>query len=99
MQIPKYVIDIMSRSEFCLIGDYDPGYTIMVRKRTAYTTVNTFVAELERLIKWAKKNGATLSVINKVPTKTRHDWQYATVTIYDPVMLRIEDYIKKGERV
>lgn len=99
MKIPKYVIDIMGRSRFCLIGDpgYDPGYTIMVRKRTAYTTADTFVSELERLVKWAKKNGATFSRINKVPAKTRHEWQYATVTIYDPVMLRIEDYIKEGE--
>lgn len=96
MKIPKYVMDIMSRSEFYL-GGYDPGYTIMVRKRTAYTTVNTFIAELERLVKWAKKNGATCSGINKVPPKTRHDWQYATVTITDPVMKYLEDHILRCE--
>ena len=96
MKIPKYVMDILSRSEFYLAPTADPGYTIMVRKRTAYTTVDTFVKELERLVQWAKRNGATLSGINKVPPKTRHDWQYATVTIYDPVMVRIEEYIKEG---
>lgn len=94
MKIPKYVIDIMSRSEFYL-GGYDPGYTIMIRKATAYTTANTFISELERLVRWAHKHGATCSVILKVPPKTRHDWQYAIVTITDPVMKHIENYIKR----
>ena len=94
MKIPKYVIEIMQRSRF-LLGYYDPGYTIMINKRTAYTTVQTLDNECKRLVKWAKRNGATLSEINKMPIKTHHYYQNAIVTITDPVMKQIEQYIPR----
>ena len=57
--IPQYVKDILSRSQFAVdsgrfMDDDDPGYTILVHKRTARTMVYTLQAECERLEKWAR---------------------------------------------
>lgn len=93
MNIPQYVKDMMERSRF-VVGGYDPGYTLMINKRTAYTTVRTLEKECERLVAWAIKNGATLSKIERMPIKTHHYYQNAIVTIYDPVMKHLEEYIK-----
>ena len=97
MKIPKYIQNIMSRSIFAL-GYGDPGYTIEIRKRSAYTTINTFRSEIERLIKWCNKtphdDDCPIAVLNRIESRTRHDWQYATVTIYDPVMLYLKKYMR-----
>lgn len=99
MIIPKYIQDIMSRSKFVL-GSGEPGYTIEIRKATAYTTINTFRNEVERLIKWANRvphcEDCPIAILNRIESKTRHDYQYARVTIYDPVMKYLEQYIKEA---
>lgn len=97
MKIPKFVQEIMERSTFVL-GEGDPGYTIEVRKETPYTYADTFGREIERLVAWANRvvphiEDVPNAVINRVPNKTRLEFQYATVTIYDPVMQQIEKYI------
>lgn len=45
MKIPKYVQEIMERSEF-VRGYGDPGYTIRIRKATPYTRISTLSAEI-----------------------------------------------------
>lgn len=99
MKIPKFVQEIMERSKFAL-GEGDPGYTIEVRKETPYTYADTFQREIERLVAWANRvvphiEDVPNAVINRVPSKTRHEFQYATVTIYDPIMQQIEKYIAR----
>ena len=97
MKIPKFVQEIMERSKFALY-EGDPGYTIIIRKETPYTYVDTFQRELERLVAWANRvvpcyEDVPNAVINWMPNKTHHHFQYATVTIYDPIMQQIEKYI------
>lgn len=98
MKIPKYVIDIASRSEFdfdraCDSPMYAVGYTIAVCKKTPYTTARIFRSEMERFRKWCGRQHCTMDIIY-VPKVTKHEWQYATVTVFDPVMQQIEKYIK-----
>ena len=98
MKIPKFVQEIMERSRFAL-GEGDPGYTIIIRKETPYTYIDTFQREIERLVAWANRavpcyEDVPNAVINKTPSKTRHQFQYATVTIYDPIMQKVEEYIR-----
>lgn len=93
MKIPKYVVDIIGRAEYFYdIGDCNPGYTIRIRKATPYTSAGTFRNEIDRLIKWAARNNAYTAVL-RVPWETHYRYQYAIVTITDPVMQRIEKYI------
>ncbi len=99
MKIPKYVIDIMSRAEYnykYLVSDknYAAGYTLRIYKETPYTKVAALKAEIERLVKWANKNGGEgTAYILGLPNKTHYYDQSAIVTIFDPVMQQIEKYI------
>lgn len=106
MKIPKYVIDLMSRARYnyTASGDnYAAGYTIDIAKYSHYETVQAFKKEIDRLIRWANRQGFATpdldimtAYILSVPNKTKHkSMQYATVTIFDPVMKHIEKYIPK----
>lgn len=109
MKIPKYVIDLMSRARYnyTASGDnYAAGYTIDIAKYSHYETAQAFRKEIECLVKWANRQGfaapdldiMTAYILN-VPNKTTHkSMQYATVTIYDPVMNHIEKYIPKTQK-
>lgn len=98
MVIPKYVQELMSRSKF-VIGAGEAGYTIRIYKSTPYTKIPTLKAEVERLQKWIERImpeddlGVPTMLINSIPSKTHYCNQYAVVTIFDPVMQRIEKYI------
>lgn len=101
MIIPKYVEELMSRSAF-VIGGYDPGYTIAIEKKSDYSYVSTLMKEIKRLRNWVYKSGkypedfdAPPIVINKIPKQTFHHKQYAVVTIYDPLMKYLENYINR----
>lgn len=103
MKIPKYVVDLMSRAKYSyhLCGKNENasvGYTVEIAKYSHYETVDTFRKEVYRLKKWVERqNGGEMIIIN-CPTHTVHKtMQYATVTIFDPVMQHIEKYINKGE--
>lgn len=99
MKIPKYIQDMMERARF-VVGYGDPGYTIEIRKATPYTQVSTLKKEIERLEKWVNRMmpkddlGVPTIIINKIPKKTHYINQYAIVTIYDPIMKQLEEYIK-----
>ena len=101
MKVPKYVTEILERAEFSTRGDYIPGYTIKIAKRNHYVLISTFRKEIERLVEWANreyqrmsKDDEVIATINDIPTSTVYKYmQYATVTIYDPVMRHIEKLI------
>ena len=99
MKIPKFVRELMSRASW----EYDhpnssPGYTVRIRKATPYTHAGTLCTECERLVNWANRqpSGDETAFFDYCPDTTRHRWQYAIVTIYDPVMKYLEQYIKEG---
>lgn len=100
MKVPKYIQDIMSRSEFA-IGYGDPGYTIEITKATPYTKVETLQMEIGRLQKWVEREMPDYDweiptmIINRLPNTTRYGRQYAVVTIYDPIMRCLEKYMVK----
>lgn len=97
MNVPKYIVDIMERAKYefdCFKNnpDYSVGYTIKIRKSSAYTKVDTFKSEIERLKKWVEKNNGEMIILD-IPSTTHYVNQIATVTIFDPVMRYIEQYI------
>lgn len=100
MKIPKYVQEIMERSEF-VRGYGDPGYTIKIRKATPYTRISTLSAEIQRLQSWVDRMmpkdefSIPTMVINSIPSRTHYRNQYTVVTIYDPIMGEIEKYMRK----
>lgn len=95
MKTPKYVIDLMSRAKYNYRegGNYVVGYTVDIAKYSHYETADTFRKEIDRLQKWVERQGGEMIIISR-PILTRHKFmQYATVTIFDPVMQHIEKYI------
>jgi len=99
MEIPEYVREIMSRAEYeydCCVNheDYAVGYTIRICKATARTYAATLEKEVERLCKWVDKMaGVKTAFVLFVPKKTRYCDQYAIVTVFDPIMQKIERYM------
>lgn len=109
--IPQYIKDIMSRSEFAVdsgrfMDDDDPGYTILIHKRTSKTMVYTLQAECDRLESWARRMFPDLDWENlpavrtrRVPTRTHNYDQFARVDVYDPVMQRIEGFMPRRNSI
>lgn len=95
MKAPKYVVDLMKRAEYSYNQGCAPGYTVRIWKKTDYTMVDTLRKECERLVKWANKIAPETATLDSCPTKTHYWHQYATVTIYDPVMKSIESHITR----
>ena len=99
MTIPKYVQEILSRScyefdRFTKHPDYGVGYTIRIKKATPYTYADTLRAEVERLCAWANRQACEgTAYILYTPTKNHHADQFAVVTIFDPIMQKIEQHI------
>lgn len=99
MKIPKYVKKLMSRAEYNynLCGKNEnaaTGYTIEIAKYSPYETADTLRKEIDRLKKWVERQGGGEMIIISTPTHTVYKtMQYATVTIFDPVMKHIEQYI------
>lgn len=98
MKIPKYVVELMARSRYefdrCTkSSDYGVGYTISIEKGTEYQQIDTLRTEVERLCKWANRVAPETDFLLYVPSETHYTKQAAIVTIFDPVMQRIEQYI------
>jgi len=100
--VPKYIQNLMERSrydfDFCKNHEhYAAGYTIKIRKRSAYSHISTLKHEVERLMKWANRvAGMEIFHVLDMPKVTHHCNQVAVVTIYDPVMQMIEKYIPRN---
>lgn len=97
MRIPKYVQEMLKRSEYDFNGDV--GYTIKIHKATYYTKAETLQKEVEKLVAWVNKQveqieGLPTAFINRIPVKTHYTDQVAVVTIYDPVMNKLEGFIE-----
>lgn len=111
MKVPKYIIELMERAKYnydlCGHKEYAVGYTIDIAKFSYYEYVETLEKEIKRLIKWCNKQYEKSSdgwftdrnnaYILRLPQITEYKtMQYATVTIYDPVMKYLEQYISKN---
>lgn len=112
MNIPKYVREILERSEyeysslFAKSENYAAGYTISIPKYSYMQTADTFRKDIERFCSWINReyrrryeDDTQIAVVLCVPVKTKHKYmQYATVTIFDPMMKVLEEYIgQKGK--
>ena len=101
MKIPKYIIETLARAKYSYDKDSICGYTIAIEKRTPYTDCFTLRDEAKRIVKWANreyqklsKDTTEIATVNSYPVKTSYKYkQYATVTIFDPIMKHLEKYI------
>ena len=101
-KIPKYIQEIMERAQYNFDSKLaNPGYTVDIVKRSHYEWISTFQEEIDRLVQWVNANCGYCDTeevpcieVLYIPKETQHKrLQYATVTIYDPVMKYLEKYI------
>lgn len=98
IHIPKFVRELLSRAEYAYSPDSEPGYSLKIHKRSIYANVSSLKKEVERFCAWADRNtpeGLNKSVILCVPKQNHYTDQIAIVTVYDPVMKKIEEFIKE----
>lgn len=112
MEIPKYIQTLLERSEWAVTAGRlpkgcDPGYTILLHKRTPYSLAATLKKDADALKKWCDRRmlstcpGYDLermpkTVVHSVPKATHHHDQWAVVIIYDPVMKHLEHLVGNG---
>ena len=102
MIIPIYVQELMQRARYeydrCTESEnYGVGYTVAIRKATPYAKAYTLRAEVERLCKWANRAaGVECAHVLYTPIETRQREQIAVVTIFDPVMKHIEQFMPEN---
>jgi hypothetical protein len=92
IEVPKYVQELVEGFTYNYdVKNAQAGYTINIWKPKPYMRMDTFLAKVEKLIQWANKYYADAS-INYVPSNTHYCKQAIVVTIFDPVMRRLEQY-------
>ena len=104
MKIPKYIQQLMKRSkyeyDFCTGNEnYAAGYTIRILKERPYQRIETLKTEIQKLQAWVQREYARrggkeqITHLLHIPAKTHYANQYAIITVFDPIMKDIEQYI------
>jgi len=93
-----YIKQALSRAEFYFGRDGVVGYSIKIFKHTRYEYAKTLRERCSRIITWCNKQVEGSAEMVWYPTETRYDSQFAVITIYDPVMIGLEKYIKSAQR-
>ena len=94
MKIPQYVISALRGSEIYYGKDGVIGYSFKVYKRTIYEYAQTLRNRCWQLITWVNKQEGGHAELVFCPKETHYCRQFAVVTIFDPVMIHLEKYIK-----
>lgn len=104
IKFPKYIREILSRSKMAdPTESKEPGYGIAIYKRTSYAYARSLRQDCEKFINWANNEiphypDAPVALLEYAPSATHYRPQHAIVTVYDPLMLRIEQLgLLKGE--
>jgi hypothetical protein len=100
MRIPKYVEEMLNRSTYDFTTEhqqYAIGYTIRIAKPTIYAKAETFANQVHRLVNWVNRQCPAIQTayVIHVPTETHYREQYAIVTIFEPIMRKLEHLIKE----
>ena len=114
MKTPLYIQNLLSRCEWAveagrLPKGCDPGYTLLLHKRSAYALAKTLAKEADALKGWAERemlklcpyydnDADPIAVVNHCPGETRYRDQWAVITIWDPLMKHIEKFIPEKDR-
>ena len=91
---PLYVRDLIRNFRYSHSPNAVKDFTILVCKPTPLMTVRVFRQIVDRFVRWAKRSTGCMDVvrIEKFPERTHKCWQYAEITVFDPVMKMIEIY-------
>ena len=91
---PVYVRDLIRSFRYSDSPGSVKGYTILVRKPSPMMSVRVFRQTVDRFIRWAQRSTGCEDIarIEKFPKLTHHEWQYAEITVFDPVLKMLDMY-------
>lgn len=95
METPNYIKSALRGAKYYFGKDCVAGYSIEIHKRTRYEYTKTLRSRCDKIITWCNKQIPGSSEMVSCPTMTHYTDQFAVITIYDPIMLRLEEFIKK----
>ena len=105
MRIPEYVKNIMRRASYNYekeLKGFAVGYTINIAKETPCQHLYSLEKDINRFVSWCNREyyrrvGSNelepVAYINYIPCRTRYVMQHITVTVNDPIMKKIEEFI------
>lgn len=98
MKTPQYIITPLKRAEFYFGKDGVVGYSIKIHKHTIYEYADTLLHRCGKIITWCNKQIPGSAEMVFCPKETHYRDQFAVITIYDPLMLHLEQFIKAAAR-
>ena len=98
METPNYIKSSLQGAKFYFGKDCVAGYSIEIHKRTKYEYASTLLNRCNQIISWCNRQVEGSAEMVRCPYITIYADQFAVITIYDPVMLHLEKYIKAAAR-
>jgi hypothetical protein len=98
MKAPNYITNSLHNAEFYFGEDGCVGYSIKIFKHTRYENANTLRIRCAAIIGWCNNQIPGSAEMVSYPKVTHYTQQFAVITIYDPVMLYLEKFIKAAAR-
>lgn len=98
MKTPNYIISAIANAEFYFGKDGCVGYSIKIFKHTKYEYAQTLEQRCRSIVSWCNRQIDGSAEIVYCPAYTRYEQQFGIVTIYDPMMMQLEKYIKAAAR-
>lgn len=96
MNTPQYVSNALKRAEFYFGKDGVVGYSIKIFKHTRMEYASTLRNRCSQIITWCNKQIPCSAEMVSCPKETHYTEQFAVITIYDPMMLHLEQFIKSN---
>ncbi len=114
MKTPSYIKRLLARCEWAvetgrLPKGCDPGYTLLLHKRSVYSHADTLRKEAGLLVAWCRRRMAIharyisqeeadkVAFIHESPKQTSIGDQSAVIVIWDPVLQMVEKHVTSRE--
>ena len=98
MKTPQYIINALKNTEFYFGKDGCVGYSIKIFKHTRYEYAKTLNQRCHTIVSWCNRQIDGSAEVVYCPQLTHYEQQFGIITIYDPMMLHLEQFIKAAAR-
>lgn len=98
MKTPQYIINALANAEFYFGKDGCVGYSIKIFKNSRMEYAQTLQQRCKSIVSWCNRQMDGSAEIVFCPQLTHYTDQFGIITIYDPMMLHLEKYIKAAQR-
>lgn len=98
METPNYIKSALRGAKYYFGKDCVAGYSIKIYKHSRYEYSQTLRSRCGKIITWCNKQVEGSAEMVFCPSCTNYSDQFAVITIYDPLMMHLEQFIKAAAR-